>query len=140
MIKWPSSVMMPAPSSTTSLAGFKPAFSTAPVETAVIAMPRIDARTASVIQLLRENEIRRGRRQKEYSNTFGKLSRSVTTRLARAVLQFAEYWHSKEFEGDTKSNFADLHKNLVLDLFRSAASTFSPSPLYNLPRYRLSLV
>lgn len=31
-----------------------------------------------------------------------------------------EYWHSKKFEADTKSNSVGIHQNLVPDMFRTS--------------------
>lgn len=63
--------------------GLQAAPSTTPVETTVPALPRLDAWTASVVEVLREKESRAGRRQKNYSDSIGKFLRSGTAQIVK---------------------------------------------------------
>lgn len=77
------------------LIGANTTFGITPVETAALPLATLHAWTASVIDFPRQNESRGSQRQKDYSDTPGKLHRSATVQLMGAVCQFAEYWHPK---------------------------------------------
>lgn len=74
---------------------FGAALTASPAETTILALARLDNRTASVITLPSEKNFPRGRREREYSNAFVQFFPSATTLLEDPICELAEYWHFK---------------------------------------------
>lgn len=108
---------------------FHSASSTRPVETQGLALARLDVCITSVIDLFRRRKSRKGRRQKENSDIFGKLHRSATTSLEGAVRERAGYWRSEKVELHAQSNSIELCKKVVLEMISSAAHILILLPL-----------
>lgn len=98
------------------------AFSITSSETIVVGLAGPVVWNTFVINRLRQKASRRGRRQKEYSDTFENLLCSAITQLIEDVRQSTEYWHLDEFEVDAKSSFLDLRRKFVIDILCAAAS------------------
>lgn len=92
---------------------FDAAFSTTPVETKILALDRLDACTAFVIEILRGEGFCGVQLPKNYSITYENFLRLATTQLVRAVRQVSEYEHSEELKVDTKNNSVDFWKKTL---------------------------
>lgn len=108
---------------------FDPASRTTPSKTIILALARLQAWIAFVVDLLREKESGGGRRQKNYSDNFGEFLCLATTQLVGAVRQFVEYWHSRESNVDTERDSVDLRKIHPQDVLQRYLYLASPFPL-----------
>lgn len=101
--------------------GFNPlSEANTPVDVTVLALARLDAWIASVVELLAETDSRGGRRQKDYADTFGKFLHLATRQLIGSVRQFAEYWHPEEFDVDSENESISARKSFVINMPRTA--------------------
>lgn len=89
------------------------ASSTTSLDTKILVLAELHAKTAPVTDPLRKKECSEGQPKKNNSNTFQKVPRSGITQLPGAVCSFAEYGHPEESKVHIQSSCDDLRKKAL---------------------------
>jgi len=106
--------------------GFRPKDDDDVCTTSIISLARLDAWINTVIEHLDSSEGRGGKRQKLYSDSFGKMLELATSQLVGTVRRFVEKWEPEELSLPTLDSYEE-RKKAVLEMEREATVVMESS-------------
>lgn len=109
--------------------GYRPKMDGTFSTTSILSLCRIDAWILTVIEHIDSGEGRGGKRQKVYSDTYGKFLELATSQLIGSISEFVEKWEPEELTVPNCDGSMEERKRAVLDMPREATKLiYYPSP------------